>query len=271
MSLLSPSTIALAPYADQYGAMYDVPPSLILADIQQESSGGANGTTNVMQVNGMNGSSVIQSIKTGAKMLGQYLSQTGGSVSESLAAYNMGSGILSYFNSHGGYSVANMQAFSDLEKAQNGYSVYGDPNYVQHVLQYLPDASLYTSNAGYSLNTSTSPTASNSNNDPYLPFFQNIQNSLTLSPYDYYASSPINPLQQPMAYLIGGSASSTAVQNNGATNGQVAGNVSKIALRATIIFIGFLLVIFALISMVLNSRTVQTTAGIMRGSEPTDE
>jgi len=90
-----------------------------------------------MQVNGYGNRSAADSINAGTKMLSSLLKTTGGDVKLALAAYNMGSGILSYFKSHGGYSVRNMQGFSNMMKQQHGYSVYGDPQYVEHVLSHL--------------------------------------------------------------------------------------------------------------------------------------
>lgn len=120
---------------NQYAKQYGVDSRLVKAVASQESSLGQT-SQNVMQVNGMDSSSPAASIRAGVNMLSQLLRQTGGDVKSALAAYNMGSGILTYFKAHGGYSVVNMQKFSDMQKAKHGYSVYGDPYYVQHVLKY---------------------------------------------------------------------------------------------------------------------------------------
>lgn len=89
-----------------------------------------------MQVNGMDGSSPEQSIDVGASMLANYLKQTG-SVDWALAMYNMGAGIYDWAKRNG-YSDPRsaMPAFSDYQKQQNGYSGYGDPNYINNVLRY---------------------------------------------------------------------------------------------------------------------------------------
>ena len=118
-----------------YAKSYGVDANLVRAVAMQESSLG-QASNNVMQVNGMSNSSPAASIKAGSKMLGNLLKKTGGNIKEALAAYNMGEGILSFFKSNGGYSVANMNAFSEMQKKNHGYRIYGDPYYVEHVLKY---------------------------------------------------------------------------------------------------------------------------------------
>jgi hypothetical protein len=118
-----------------YAKSYGVDANLVRAVAMQESSLG-KASNNVMQVNGMSNSSPAASIQAGSKMLGNLLKKTGGNIKEALAAYNMGEGILSFFKSNGGYSVANMNAFSEMQKKNHGYRIYGDPYYVEHVLKY---------------------------------------------------------------------------------------------------------------------------------------
>jgi soluble lytic murein transglycosylase-like protein len=120
---------------NQYAKSYGVEPNLVRAVAMQESSLG-KASNNVMQVNGMSNSSPAASIQAGSKMLGNLLKKTGGNIKEALAAYNMGEGILSFFKANGGYSVANMNAFSEMQKKNHGYRIYGDPYYVEHVLRY---------------------------------------------------------------------------------------------------------------------------------------
>jgi soluble lytic murein transglycosylase-like protein len=93
-----------------------------------------------MQVNGLYGKGASASIDTGSSMLGSYLKQTGGDIPTSLAMYNMGPGIKKYFDQHGGYSLANMQAFSRAHggngTGKGHWHGYGDPWYVENVLRY---------------------------------------------------------------------------------------------------------------------------------------
>lgn len=54
-----------------------------------------------------------------------------------LQGYNYGAGYISWaVRNHGGYSPENALEFSEMKKAQLGTSVYGDPEYVPHVLRY---------------------------------------------------------------------------------------------------------------------------------------
>ncbi|MFB5759113.1 phage tail tape measure protein [Paenibacillus medicaginis] len=125
---------------NKYAGANNVDPALIKAIIQQESGNGANGISNVMQVSKLGkNTTVAKSIETGTAMFAKYLNQTG-DVDIALAMYNMGPGILDFFNKNGGYSKENMQKFSNLQKKKTGSSVYGDPNYVDNVKSYYPSA-----------------------------------------------------------------------------------------------------------------------------------
>ena len=59
--------------------------------------------------------------------------------------YNYGNGYIEWaISNFGGYSKYNAQLFSDDMKAKLNTSTYGDPEYVDHVMQYVP-CLLYTS------------------------------------------------------------------------------------------------------------------------------
>lgn len=122
-------------YANQEG----IDPALVKAVAMQESTLG-KASRNVMQVNGMNNSTPEESIKKGTQMLADLLRKTNGDINKALSAYNMGPGVLNYFNKNGGYSVENMQGFSNYQKNKHGYRIYGDPDYVNHVLRYYDNA-----------------------------------------------------------------------------------------------------------------------------------
>ncbi|MGG1650415.1 phage tail tape measure protein [Paenibacillus sp. NRS-1775] len=144
---------------NKYASTNGVDPALIKAIIQQESGNGANGIKNVMQVSSLGkNTSVESSIKTGTSMFAKYLNQTG-NVDVALAMYNMGPGILDYFNKNGGYSVENMKKFSTLQKQKTGSKVYGDTNYVGNVLRYY-DGDTSSVSGGKSKNKYTLPSAS---------------------------------------------------------------------------------------------------------------
>ncbi|MGF7018849.1 hypothetical protein M2145_002632 [Lachnospiraceae bacterium PF1-21] len=56
-----------------------------------------------------------------------------------LQGYNFGNGYISWARSnHGGYSYANAMEFSEMMAKKNGWSSYGDTQYVTHVLRYYP-------------------------------------------------------------------------------------------------------------------------------------
>ena len=58
-------------------------------------------------------------------------------ISLALQGYNFGKGYITWAIEHfDGYTKANAKVFSDQKKAELQTDVYGDPNYVAHVLQY---------------------------------------------------------------------------------------------------------------------------------------
>ena len=87
---------------------------------------------------------VEESLDFGTELLADYLSQAGSfgpsdiaSISLALQSYNFGGGYLTWALEHyGGYSKENAQEFSDMQAAAMGWSGYGDPEYVDHVLRY---------------------------------------------------------------------------------------------------------------------------------------
>lgn len=89
-----------------------------------------------MQVNGMDNAAPEQSIDVGSKMLSSYLKQTN-NLEWSLAMYNMGPGILKWAQGRGINDPREaMRQFSAYQKQKNGYKIYGDPQYIDHVLRY---------------------------------------------------------------------------------------------------------------------------------------
>ena len=57
-------------------------------------------------------------------------------ISLALQGYNFGNGYISWALQKGGYSQANAIEFSQTEAKKEGWSSYGDVNYVNHVLRY---------------------------------------------------------------------------------------------------------------------------------------
>jgi Cell wall-associated hydrolases (invasion-associated proteins) len=58
-------------------------------------------------------------------------------ISLALQGYNFGNGYISWaVKNYGGYSKSNAHTFSNMYKAKLNVKVYGDPNYVPHVMRY---------------------------------------------------------------------------------------------------------------------------------------
>ena len=62
----------------------------------------------------------------------------------SIQGYNYGNGYISWaLRNHGGYSEANALQFSQEQAAAHGWSGYGDPEYVPHVMRYYSGGNLF--------------------------------------------------------------------------------------------------------------------------------
>ena len=135
--------------AAQYGMSDYV--NLILAVMQQESGGrgsdpmqAAEGPFNTRYPHEPNGiTDPAYSVQCGIQELHQSLQFAGctgpnntADIALALQGYNFGSGFISWAKSRGGYTLANAQAFSQMEASTLGWSGYGDPYYVPHVLRY---------------------------------------------------------------------------------------------------------------------------------------
>ena len=135
--------------AAQYGMSDYV--NLILAVMQQESGGrggdpmqAAEGPFNTRFPHEPNGiTDPAYSIQCGIQELHQSLQLAGctgptdtADIALALQGYNFGSGFISWAKGRGGYTLANAQAFSQMEASTLGWSGYGDPYYVPHVLRY---------------------------------------------------------------------------------------------------------------------------------------
>lgn len=152
-SSLSGSVLAYQSTVKQFAAQYGMSAyvNLILAVMQQESNGeggdpmqSSEGPFNTRYPNRPNAiTDPIYSIQCGIQELHQNLQLAGCTgptditgISLGLQGTNFGSGFISWAKSRGGYSLANAQAFAQIEEAIYGCSSYGDPNYVPHVLRY---------------------------------------------------------------------------------------------------------------------------------------
>lgn len=127
--------------------------TLLLALMQQESSGQG---TDIFQCSespfnteysNEPGSitDTAYSIRVGVETFAYCLEEAGcKSISDTnalklaLQEYNFGNSYAGWaLASYGGYSEENALEFSEKMKAELGWSTYGDPQYVQHVLQYI--------------------------------------------------------------------------------------------------------------------------------------
>lgn len=62
----------------------------------------------------------------------------------SIQGYNYGNGYISWaLRNHGGYSEVNALQFSQEQAAAHGWSGYGDPEYVSHVMRYYSGGNLF--------------------------------------------------------------------------------------------------------------------------------
>ncbi len=116
--------------------------ALIEAIMMQESGGVG---INVMQVNFGSVTTVEDSIRMGVGYVRTCLEMARVTdpndmdhIKVALQGYNYGTGYITWVwnNYEGVYSEENAQAYSDMQKASLGWGIYGDPQYVPHVLRY---------------------------------------------------------------------------------------------------------------------------------------
>ena len=150
-------TSTIQKYASQYGIPEYVP--VIQAIMMQESGGGG---TDPMQSSECpyntrypNSPNAIQepeySIEVGIQYYASCVEEAGcGSPYDmdklklSLQGYNFGNGYITWaIRNHGGYSEANALQFSQEQAASHGWTRYGDPEYVPHVLRYYSGGNLF--------------------------------------------------------------------------------------------------------------------------------
>lgn len=150
---LSAEVLALMPQINAACEEHGIPEyaPLVAAVIMQESGGNVelvNGDV-MMCAEGMGypvGTPVPveESIDFGTGLLADLLHQAGASgpadiskISLALQSYNFGGGYLTWaVSKYGGYSKENALEYSQLQAAAMGWSGYGDPEYVDHVLRY---------------------------------------------------------------------------------------------------------------------------------------
>lgn len=136
-------------YANQYGlsAFVDV----IMAVMMQESGGDSERYPDIMQSSEYAGwarntikdpeTSIdygVQAIRDALQVAGCTSPTQIDLLKLALQGYNFGSGYVSWaLSNYGGYSKENALEFSNMMAGIMGWNLYGDPLYVDHVLQYL--------------------------------------------------------------------------------------------------------------------------------------
>lgn len=118
---------------------------LVLAIITQESGG--TGTGDIMQASESKGlppntiDNPKESIEVGVQYFDEVLTEAENKdvdLMTAIQSYNFGNGYIDYIAENGGeHSTELAQEFSDLMKEQTGWNTYGDPNYIEHVSQYI--------------------------------------------------------------------------------------------------------------------------------------
>ena len=157
---LSDEVLAYTSVIQQYASQYGIPEyvSAIQAIMMQESGGrGAD----PMQCSespyntrfSHSPGSITDpnySIEVGVQTFADCISQAGCSSPQDMdklklawQGYNYGNGYIGWALQRGGYTEANALQFSQEQAASHGWSSYGDPEYVPHVMRYYSDGSLF--------------------------------------------------------------------------------------------------------------------------------
>ena len=150
-------TSTIQKYANQYGIPEYV--SVIQAIMMQES--GSRGTDPMQSsecpynTRYSNSPNAIQdadySIQVGIQYYADCLKEAGCTSPQdmdklklSLQGYNYGNGYITWaLRNYGGYSAENALQFSNEQAASHGWSAYGNPEYVPHVLRYYSSGGLF--------------------------------------------------------------------------------------------------------------------------------
>ena len=158
---LSAEVLAHTPAIQRYASEFGIPEYVpVIQAIMMQESGGRG--TDPMQASECpyntqypNTPSAIQdadySIKVGVQYYADCVREAGcespqdlDKLKLSLQGYNYGNGYISWaIRNHGGYSEANALQFSQEQAAAHGWSGYGDPEYVPHVLRYYSGGGLF--------------------------------------------------------------------------------------------------------------------------------
>ena len=157
---LSDEVLAYTSVIQQYASQYGIPEyvSAIQAIMMQESGGRG---TDPMQCSespyntrfSRSPGSITDpnySIEVGVQTFADCISQAGCSSPQDMdklklawQGYNYGNGYIGWALQRGGYTEANALQFSQEQAASHGWSSYGDPEYVPHVMRYYSGGSLF--------------------------------------------------------------------------------------------------------------------------------
>ena len=157
---LSDEVLAYTSVIQQYASQYGIPEyvSAIQAIMMQESGGRG---TDPMQCSESpyntrfphTPGSITDpdySIEVGVQTFADCISQAGCSSPQDMdklklawQGYNYGNGYIGWALQRGGYTEANALQFSQQQAASHGWSSYGDPQYVPHVMRYYSGGSLF--------------------------------------------------------------------------------------------------------------------------------
>ena len=157
---LSEEVLAYTSVIQRYASQYGIPEyvSALQAIMMQESGGRG---TDPMQCSESpyntrfphSPGSIAEpdySIEVGVKTFADCISQAGCSTPQDLdklklawQGYNYGNGYIGWALQRGGYTEANALQFSQQQAASHGWSSYGDPQYVPHVMRYYSGGSLF--------------------------------------------------------------------------------------------------------------------------------
>lgn len=157
---LSAEVLAYTSVIQQYASQYGIPEyvSAIQAIMMQESGGRG---TDPMQCSESPYNTRFShspgyitdpnySIEVGVQTFADCISQAGCSSPQDMdklklawQGYNYGNGYIGWALQRGGYTEANALQFSQEQAASHGWSSYGDPEYVPHVMRYYSGGSLF--------------------------------------------------------------------------------------------------------------------------------
>ena len=157
---LSEEVLAYTSVIQQYASQYGIPEyvSAIQAIMMQESGGRG---TDPMQCSESSYNTRFPhtpgsitdpdySIEVGVQTFADCISQAGCSSPQDMdklklawQGYNYGNGYIGWALQRGGYTEANALQFSQEQAASHGWSSYGNPEYVPHVMRYYSGGSLF--------------------------------------------------------------------------------------------------------------------------------